>query len=58
VYNPSPFPIKEYYLCQYFSGYAVNSNIVPSCLENHTPHLDRKQESHPLLNKIKAIAQS
>ncbi|CAF1130159.1 unnamed protein product, partial [Brachionus calyciflorus] len=33
VYNQSSFPIKDGYFCENFSGFARNSNIVPSCLK-------------------------
>lgn len=33
VYNRSLFPVEEGYLCENFSGYASNSNLVPSCLK-------------------------
>lgn len=32
VYNRSLFPVEKGYLCENFSGYARNSNLVPDCL--------------------------
>jgi hypothetical protein len=50
VHNPSPYPIKDFYLCEHFSGTARNSNIVPSCLTDITPHHPRPIS---LIEKIK-----
>ena len=33
VYNMSHWPIKDGYLCESFNGYAINSNLVPSCFK-------------------------
>lgn len=33
VYNPASFPFSGY-LCNFVSGYAKNSNLVPDCLKN------------------------
>jgi hypothetical protein len=49
VYNPSQFPVKDYYLCENFSGTARNSNIVPSCLTDITP----RRHPSPLIKRIK-----
>ena len=32
VYNRSLFPVRDGYLCENISGYARNSNLIPSCL--------------------------
>ena len=34
VYGRSTFPVADGYLCENFSGYAKNSNLVPSCLKD------------------------
>lgn len=45
VYNKSVWPIADGYLCKNFRGFAVNSNLVPNCLNN----LDRPK----ILTKFK-----
>ena len=31
VYNKSPFPVENGYLCKNVIGHAINSNLVPDC---------------------------
>lgn len=47
VYNMSIWPVKDGYLCENFKGYAINSNIVPSCFKSLD--LDRIKKAAPIV---------
>ena len=54
VYNKSPFPVENGYLCENVKGHAINSNLVPDCFINLS---ENKKVDHKNENKIKEVEQ-